>query len=33
MLDCYSDFCKVTENRKVSIKEYEENVWNNNKFS
>lgn len=26
MLDCYSDFCKVTDNRKVSIEEYEENV-------
>ena len=33
MLDCYSDFCKVTDNRKVSIEEYEENVWNNNRFS
>lgn len=33
MLDSYSDFCKVTENRKVSVKEYEENVWNNNRFS
>ena len=28
MLDCYSDFCKVTENRKVSVEEYEENIWN-----
>lgn len=28
MLDCYSDFCKVTDNRKVSVNEYEENVWN-----
>ena len=33
MLDSYSDFCKVTDNRKVSVKEYEENVWNNNRFS
>ena len=33
MLDSYSDFCKITENRKVSVKEYEENVWNNNRFS
>lgn len=33
MLDSYSDFCKVTDNRKVSIKEYEENIWKNNKFS
>ena len=33
MLDSYSEFCKVTDNRKVSVKEYEENVWNNNKFS
>ena len=33
MLDCYSDFCKITENRKVSVEEYEENVWNNNRFS
>lgn len=33
MLDCYSDFCKVTDNRKVSIEEYEENIWNNNRFS
>ena len=30
MLDSHSDFCKVVENRKVSIEEYEENVWNNN---
>lgn len=33
MLDCYSDFCKITDNRKVSVKEYEENIWNNNRFS
>ena len=33
MLDSYSEFCKVTDNRKVSVKEYEENIWNNNKFS
>ena len=33
MLDSYSDFCKVTDNRKVSIEEYEENIWNNNRFS
>ena len=33
MLDSYSDFCKVTDNRKVSVKEYEENIWNNNRFS
>ncbi len=30
MLDSYSDFCKVTDNKKVSVKEYEENIWNNN---
>ena len=28
MLYCYSDFCKIMDNRKVSVKEYEENVWN-----
>lgn len=33
MLDSYSEFCKVTDNRKVSVDEYEENVWNNNRFS
>ena len=33
MLNCYSDFCKVTDNRKVSVKEYEENIWNDNRFS
>ena len=33
MLDCYSDFCKITDNRKVSVEEYEKNIWNNNRFS
>lgn len=33
MLDSYSDFCKVVDNRKVSVKEYEENIWNTNRFS
>ena len=28
MLDSYSDFCKIVDNRKISVKEYEENVWN-----
>ena len=32
MLDSYSEFCKVTDNRKVSVKEYEENIWNQSKI-
>ncbi len=28
MLDSYSEFCKVVDNRKVSVKEYEKNIWN-----
>lgn len=27
MMNSYSEFCKITENRKVSVEEYRKNVW------